>query len=75
MQEEDGDDDDIDEDVAMFQGISGLCDEHFDKDCDGVHDGEDDSDNDGGDNDYDDVDEPADQVRGIGGLRAGRQVH
>ena len=34
MHEEDGDDDDIDEDVAMFQGISGLCDEHFDKDCD-----------------------------------------
>ena len=75
MHEEDGDDDDIDEDVAMFQGISGLCDEHFDKDCDVVHDGEDDSNNDGGDDDDDDVDERADQVRGIGGLRAGRQVH
>ena len=38
---------DIDEDVAMFQVISGLCDD--------VHDGEDDSDNGGGDDDDDDV--------------------
>ena len=61
--------------MKMFRGISGLCDEHFDKGCDVVHDGEDDSNNDGGDDDDDDVDERADQVRGIGGLRAGRQVH
>ena len=31
--------------------------------------------NGGGDDDDDDVDKRADQVRGIGGLRAGRQIH